>query len=155
HLTGGRAGFNLVTAHNDRTAQNFGLERHYEHDLRYEMADEWLDAVNRLWESWEPGAIVADPATGVFADHSKVHPIDFAGRYYKSRGPMNAPRGPQRRPVICQAGGSPAGISFAAKHADTIVARARGIEGARTHRNEVLARIEEHGRDPSRCKIMF
>jgi FMN-dependent oxidoreductase (nitrilotriacetate monooxygenase family) len=155
HLTRGRAGLNLVTAHNDRTAQNFGLERHYEHDLRYEMADEWIDVVSRLWESWDPDAILADQATGMFADHRKVHEIDFAGRYYKSRGPMNAPPGPQRRPVICQAGGSPAGIAFAARHADTIVARARGIEGARAYRNEVLARMKEYGRDPNHCKIMF
>lgn len=155
HLTRGRAGFNLVTAHNDRTAQNFGLDRHYEHDLRYEMADEWIDVVSRLWESWQPDAIVANHSTGIFADHRKVHPIDFTGRYYKSRGPLNAPPGPQRRPIICQAGGSPAGIAFAAKHADTIVARARGIEGARAYREEVLARMKELGRDPKSCKILF
>src|SRR5580704_4559326 len=74
HLTRGRVGLNLVTAHNDRTAQNFGLERHYEHDLRYEMADEWMEVVNRLWDSWEPDAVVADPAAGIFADHRKVRP---------------------------------------------------------------------------------
>jgi FMN-dependent oxidoreductase (nitrilotriacetate monooxygenase family) len=155
HLTGGRVGLNLVTAHNDRTAQNFGLDRHYEHDLRYEMADEWIEVVNRLWASWEPGAVVADPETGAFADNRKVHPIEFEGRYYRSRGPLNAPAGPQRRPVICQAGGSPAGIAFAAKHADTIVARARGIDGAKAYRSEVIARMAEHGRDPKRCKGMF
>ena len=146
HLTGGRVGLNLVTAHNDRTAQNFGLDRHYEHDLRYEMADEWIEVVNRLWESWEPGAVVADPETGAFADNLKVHPIEFEGRYYRSRGPLNAPAGPQGRPVICQAGGSPAGIAFAAKHADTIVARARGIDGAKAYRSEVIARMAECGR---------
>ena len=155
HLTRGRVGLNLVTAHNDRTAQNFGLERHYEHDLRYEMADEWLDVVNRLWESWEPDAIVADPATEFFADHRKVHPIDFEGRFYRSRGPLNAPPGPQRRPVICQAGGSPAGIAFAAKHADTIVARARGIAGAKAYRADATARMADLGRHPHSCKIMF
>jgi alkanesulfonate monooxygenase SsuD/methylene tetrahydromethanopterin reductase-like flavin-dependent oxidoreductase (luciferase family) len=67
HLTHGRVGLNVVTAHNDRSAQNYGLERHYEHDLRYVMADEWMEVVNRLWESWEPDAIVANPETGVFA----------------------------------------------------------------------------------------
>ena len=87
-----------------------------------------------------------------FADHRSN---DFAGRYYKSRGPLNAPPGLQRRPVICQAGGSPAGIAFAAKHADTIVARARGIEGARAYRGEVLARMKKLGRDPRSCKILF
>ena len=155
HLTRGRAGLNLVTAHNDRTAQNFGLERHHEHDLRYEMADEWMDVVNRLWASWEPDAIAADSQSGLFADHRKVHPIDFAGEYYRSRGPLNVPPGPQRRPVICQAGGSPAGRAFAAKHADTIVARARGIAGAKAYRGDVVARMASHGRKPQDCKVMF
>jgi len=107
HLTHGRVGLNVVTAHNDRSAQNFGLDRHYEHDLRYEMADEWMEVVNRLWASWEPDAIVANLETGVFADHIKIHPIHFEGHFYKSRGPLNTAPGPQRRPVICQAGGSP------------------------------------------------
>ena len=94
--------------------------QHDEHDLRYEMADEWLAVASRLWESWESGAIVADPPTGVFADHTKIHPINVEGRFYKSRGPLNTAPGPQRRAVICQAGGSPAGRAFAAKHANTI-----------------------------------
>jgi alkanesulfonate monooxygenase SsuD/methylene tetrahydromethanopterin reductase-like flavin-dependent oxidoreductase (luciferase family) len=94
HLTHGRVGLNIVTAHNDRAAQNFGLERHYEHDLRYEMADEWMQVINALWTSWEPDAIVADPETGVFADHTKIHPINFEGRFYKSRGPLNTAPGP-------------------------------------------------------------
>lgn len=155
HLTKGRVGLNLVTAHNDRTAQNFGLEQHYEHDLRYEIADEWVRVVDQLWRSWEPGAVVADPETGIYADHTKVHPIDFEGKYFKSRGPLNMPPGPQGRPVICQAGISPAGREFAAKHADTIVARARGVEAARRYRDDVRARMVSHGRDPDRCKVMF
>ena len=68
HLTKGRVGLNLVTAHNDRTAQNFGLDRHYEHDLRYEIADEWIRVVDALWRSWEPGAVVDDPEAGGYAD---------------------------------------------------------------------------------------
>jgi alkanesulfonate monooxygenase SsuD/methylene tetrahydromethanopterin reductase-like flavin-dependent oxidoreductase (luciferase family) len=107
HLTRGRVGLNIVTAHNDRSAQNFGLDRHYEHDLRYEMADEWMEVVNRLWDSWEPDAIVANPETGVFADYTKIHPINFEGRFYKCRGPLNTAPGPQRRPVICQLAGRP------------------------------------------------
>jgi alkanesulfonate monooxygenase SsuD/methylene tetrahydromethanopterin reductase-like flavin-dependent oxidoreductase (luciferase family) len=155
HLTGGRVGLNLVTAHNDRTAQNFGLDRHYEHDLRYEMADEWMEVVNRLWESWKPGAIVADPETGMFADHTKVHPIEFEGRFYKCRGPLNTAPGPQRRPVICQAGGSPAGRAFAAKHAETIIAKARAIAAAKRYRDDIHARMTTHGRQPAQCKILF
>jgi FMN-dependent oxidoreductase (nitrilotriacetate monooxygenase family) len=155
HLTHGRVGFNVVTAHNDRSAQNYGLERHYEHDLRYEMADEWMDVVNRLWASWEPDAIVADPETGVLADHTKVHPIHFEGRFYKSRGPLNTAPGPQRRPVICQAGGSPAGRAFAAKHADLIIAKARTVAAAKSYRQDISRLMVLHGREPSACKVMF
>ncbi len=155
HLTHGRVGLNLVTAHNDRSAQNYGLDRHYEHDMRYEMADEWMEIVDRLWASWEPGAIVADPDTGIFADHAKIHPIDFEGRFYKSRGPLNTAPGPQRRPVICQAGGSPAGRAFAAKHADTIVAKSRDISAAKRYRDDIRVRMTPHGRNPDDCKVMF
>ena len=155
HLTHGRLGLNIVTAHNDRSAQNFGLDRHYEHDLRYEMADEWMEVVNRLWTSWEPGAIVADPETGVFADASKIHPIDFEGRFYKCRGPLNTAPGPQGRPVISQAGGSPSGRAFAAKHADLIIAKERTIASARKYRSDISRLAPDHGRAPSDVKVMF
>jgi FMN-dependent oxidoreductase (nitrilotriacetate monooxygenase family) len=154
-LTDGRVGFNVVTAHNDLSAQNFGLEKHYEHDLRYEMADEWLEIVNRLWTSWEPDAVVADPETGVFADYTKIHPINYAGRFYKSRGPLNTAPGPQRRPVICQAGGSPAGRAFAAKHADLIIAKERSVAGAKEYRQDISRLMAPHGRRPSDCKVLF
>ena len=155
HLTHGRVGLNIVTAHNDRAAQNFGLDKHYEHDLRYEMADEWMEVVTRLWNSWEPGAVVADPETGVFADHTKINPIHFEGRFYKSRGPLNTAPGPQRRPVIAQAGGSPAGISFAAKHADTVIAKVRGIAAAKSFRARMTEQMLRHGRNPSDLKVLF
>jgi FMN-dependent oxidoreductase (nitrilotriacetate monooxygenase family) len=155
HLTQGRVGLNLVTAHNDRTAQNFGLERHHEHDLRYEIADEWIQVVDKLWQSWEPDAVVADPESGMYADFRKVHPIDFAGKYFKSRGPLNMPPGPQRRPVICQAGLSPAGRAFAAKYSDTIVAVARGVAAAKRYRDDVRNRMVGPGRNPDDCKVLF
>jgi FMN-dependent oxidoreductase (nitrilotriacetate monooxygenase family) len=155
HLTKGRVGLNLVTAHNDRTAQNFGLERHHEHDQRYEIADEWIQVVDKLWQSWEPDAVVADPESGMYADFRKVHPINFTGKYFKSRGPLNMPPGPQRRPVICQAGLSPAGREFASKYSDTIVAVARGVEQAKHYRDDVRARMVGHGRNPDDCKVMF
>ena len=155
HLTQGRVGLNIVTAHNDRAAQNFGLDRHYEHDLRYEMADEWMQVVNQLWTSWQPGAILADQQTGVFADHTKIHPIHFDGRFYKCRGPLNTAPGPQGRPVICQAGGSPAGIAFAAKHADTVIAKVRGAAAARSFRQRMTEQMALIGRPPDACKVLF
>src|ERR1700730_546445 len=83
HLSRGRSGINLVTAHNDRAAQNFGLDRHYEHDTRYAMASEWIEVVDKLWRSWEPGAIRADVDAGVYADASKVHEINPQGEIYR------------------------------------------------------------------------
>jgi FMN-dependent oxidoreductase (nitrilotriacetate monooxygenase family) len=155
HLTHGRVGLNIVTAHNDRAAQNFGLDQHYEHDLRYEMADEWMQVVNGLWTSWEPGAVVANPETGMFADHTKVHPIHFEGRFYKCRGPLNTAPGPQGRPVICQAGGSSAGIAFAAKHADTVIAKVRGVAAAKSFRQRMTDLMPPLGRKPTDCKVLF
>ena len=155
HLLGGRFGINLVTAHNDRAAQNFGLEQHYEHDLRYEMAAEWIDVAGKLWTSWQPGAIRADRAAGIFADPAKVHPIDHAGTHYRCRGPLNLPPGPQGRPVICQAGGSPAGRSFAACHADTVIALVRDVPAAKAYRADITERLAAAGRPPDACKVMF
>jgi FMN-dependent oxidoreductase (nitrilotriacetate monooxygenase family) len=155
HITRGRAGINLVTAHNDRAAQNFGLDRHFEHDKRYAMADEWMEVVDKLWGSWEPGAILADTEAGIYADAAKVHAIDHEGEFYRCRGPLNLPPGPQGRPVVCQAGGSPAGRSFAAKHADTVIALVRTVAQAKAYKDDMAKKLVEHGRAPDACKVMF
>ena len=155
HLTEGRVGLNIVTAHNDRAAQNFGLDQHHEHDLRYEMADEWMDVAYKLWGSWDADAIRDDPEQGTFADFTKIHPIDHVGRFHKVRGPLNTCAGPQGRPVICQAGGSPAGRSFAARHADTILARFRSIDAAREFRSDIHRLALAHGRRPTDIKILY
>jgi FMN-dependent oxidoreductase (nitrilotriacetate monooxygenase family) len=155
HVTEGRVGLNLVTASGHRAAHNYGLPQHIEHDLRYRMADEWMQVVSQLWESWEPDAVVADTETGIYADYTKVHPIHFEGEFFKVRGPLNTIPGPQRRPVICQAGGSPAGRNLAAKHADTIIASANGVPAMAAFKQDINARMRAHGRDPSSCKTMF
>jgi FMN-dependent oxidoreductase (nitrilotriacetate monooxygenase family) len=155
HLARGRMGWNIVTSAEDRAAQNFGLDQLFEHDLRYEMANEYLDLVCQLWDSWEPDAVVKDRERGVYADFEKVHRIDFEGRFYKSRGPLNTVRPPQGRPVLCQAGASPPGRDFAAKYADTIVAPGSTIEQMKEYRADIRARIEAHGRKPDDCKVLF
>jgi FMN-dependent oxidoreductase (nitrilotriacetate monooxygenase family) len=154
-VSSGRAGWNMVTGSSDFAAKNFGMDKLPEHDLRYDMADEYMDLVNQLWDSWEPGAIVADRDTGMLVDHTKVHQIDFRGRYYASRGPLNSGPAPQGRPVIAQAGGSPRGRQFASKHADTIVASIKGLDRMREYRDDVRARMVGHGRDPEACKVLF
>ncbi|MBB2200087.1 NtaA/DmoA family FMN-dependent monooxygenase [Gluconacetobacter tumulisoli] len=154
-ISGGRAGWNMVTGSSDYAAQNFGMDHLPEHDHRYEMAAEYIDVVTRLWDSWEPGAIVADRKTGVLIDPEKVHTIDFKGEYYASRGPLNSGPCPQGRPVIAQAGGSAKGRAIAARHADTIVAHPKGIEAMKEYRNDVRAQMRAAGRNPDGCKILF
>jgi FMN-dependent oxidoreductase (nitrilotriacetate monooxygenase family) len=151
----GRIGWNAVTGSSDFAAMNYGLPGLAEHDSRYDMADEYMAAVRALWDSWEPGAIVADRARGVFIDPEKVHHVNFEGRWYKSRGPLNSGPCPQGQPVIAQAGGSPRGRAFAAKHADTIVAHAKGIGGMKSYRDDVRRHMVAQGRDPDSCKVLF
>jgi FMN-dependent oxidoreductase (nitrilotriacetate monooxygenase family) len=155
HLSSGRAGGNLVTSSSHRTAENFGFPQHFDHDMRYEMATEWMELVGKLCESWDPGAVTMDLETGTFADHTKIHDIDFEGKFFKSRGPLNTPPGPQRTPVICQAGGSHAGREFAAQKADTIIAVPLGIEAMKAYRDDISARMQTYGRKPSDCKVLY
>jgi FMN-dependent oxidoreductase (nitrilotriacetate monooxygenase family) len=154
-VSAGRAGWNVVTGSSDYAAMNFGLPGMPAHDLRYDMADEYLEVVGRLWGSWEPGAVVADEETGVLVDPAKVHAVNFTGRWYKTRGPLNSGPCVQERPVIAQAGGSPRGRAFAARHADTIVAHPKGVAAMKAYRDDVRARMAALGRDPDACKVLF
>jgi FMN-dependent oxidoreductase (nitrilotriacetate monooxygenase family) len=154
-VSNGRAGWNMVTGSSDFSGQNFGLDQLPEHDTRYDMAAEYIDVVTRLWDSWEPGAIVADRKSGVLIDPEKVHAIDHVGQYYSSRGPLNSGPAPQGRPVIAQAGGSPKGRSIAARYADTIVAHPKGVDGMKDYRRDVRNQMRAFGRDPDTCKVLF
>ena len=155
HLSAGRVGVNLVTASSDRAAQNYGLEKHFDHDKRYEMAHEWTDLVTKLWDSWEPDAVVLDAERGIFADHTKVHRVDFKGHYYSARGPLQTIASPQGRPVICQAGGSEVGKDFAARWADTIVSAVRGAGKMKAARTDMSERLRRFGRDPASAKMLY
>jgi FMN-dependent oxidoreductase (nitrilotriacetate monooxygenase family) len=154
-ISGGRIGWNAVTGSSNFAAMNFGLPGMREHDLRYDMADDYMEVCRRLWASWEPDAIIADPRTGVLVDHTKVHAVNFEGRYFKTRGPLNSGPCPQGQPVIAQAGGSPRGRQFASRYADTIVAHTKGIAAMKAYRDDVRARMVAHGRDPVTCKVLF
>jgi long-chain alkane monooxygenase len=155
HLSGGRFGWNIVTSSEDRAAQNYGLTGLPEHDERYDRADEFVEVVERLWGSWEPDAMLLDRVTGRYVDHTKVAPIDFEGRWFTCRGPLNTMPMPQGRPVYCQAGASTRGREFAAAHAETIIVSVPGIEAMKAYRDDVRARMEKLGRDPDSCKLMF
>jgi FMN-dependent oxidoreductase (nitrilotriacetate monooxygenase family) len=157
HLTDGRVGWNIVTGSNDGGAQNYGLDKHYPHDERYDRADEVTEIVTQLWDSWEPDAVVLDRENAIFADGDKVHAINYKGRYFSCRGPLSAPRSPQGRPVLCQAGGSPRGQIFAARWADTIIATATAtsVEAMKTLRDTVRRNAVTAGRDPGKIKVLF
>jgi FMN-dependent oxidoreductase (nitrilotriacetate monooxygenase family) len=155
HLTEGRAGINVVTSVTHRVAQQFGYDQHLDHAERYAMAEEWMDAVSQLWESWEPDAVVLDMDGPRYADHTKVHPINFEGKYFKVRGPLNTIPGPQRRPVVAQAGNSTPGRELAARHADTMLALANNPAEMRALRRDMDERLIKHGRKPQDLKILF
>jgi len=155
HIAGGRFGWNIVTSGEDSAAQNFGMDALPPREARYEMAEEYVDLVCRLFDSWEPDAVVLDRERGIYADYRKVHPIDFEGRFFKCRGPLNTVRSPQGRPAFVQAGGSPRGRAFAAKHADSIIATANQIGGMRQYRDEVRAHAAKVGRNSDGIKVLY
>lgn len=151
----GRAGWNMVTGSSDFVAMNFGHDRLPEHDTRYDMADEYIDIVKKLWDSWPLEAMIANRETGILCDPTQVHAIDYEGQYYKCRGPLNSGPLPQGHAVIAQAGGSPRGKRFAAQHADTVVAHVKGADQMRRYRQDVSNTMREFGRDPKSCKVLF
>ena len=155
HLTGGRSGINVVTSVTHRVAQNFGYDQHLAHAERYAMADEWMQVVSALWESWDPDAVVLDYDEPRYADYTKVHPINFEGKYFKCRGPLNTIPGPQRRPVVAQAGNSTPGRELAAKHADVILALCKNPDEMKALRQDFDQRLVNHGRKPDDLKILF
>lgn len=155
HICGGRFGWNIVTTGEDTAAQNFGMDKLPEREDRYAMADEYVELVTQLFGSWDRDAVVMDRERGVYADHTKVRPIHFEGKYFKCRGPLNTVPSPQGKPVFVQAGGSPRGRGFAARVADSIIATANGTEGMKAYRDDVRARAAAMGRDPDSIKVLF
>src|SRR6185369_3519275 len=155
HIAGGRFGWNIVTSGEDMAAQNFGMDKLPPRAQRYDMADEYVDLVCKLFDSWDADAVVMDRKTGTYADFRKVRPIHFEGKYFKVRGPLNTVRSPQGKPVFVQAGGSPRGRAFAAKHADSIIATANGIEGMKQYRDDVRRHAVSFGRNPDDIKVLF
>lgn len=153
HLSGGRGAWNVVTSINDSEAQNYGVDAILGHDARYDRADEFLEVVTGLWDTWEDDAIIADRAAGIFADPDKVHELRHKGEYFSSRGPLTVPRTPQGRPVLLQAGSSGRGREFASRWADLIFTGDPGIEIARNHYADQKARVGDAGRDPDQVKI--
>jgi len=156
HLTKGRIGWNVVTSYLESAAVNLGLTTQIAHDDRYEIAEEFLDVEYKLWEaSWEDDAVVRDRERGVYTDPTKVHPIGHDGPLYKVPGIHLAEPSPQRTPVIFQAGASPRGREFAARHGEAIFINALKPELTRPITDDIRDRAERQGRPRDSVKILI
>lgn len=154
HFADGRLGWNVVTSGSDLAAQNYGLDKQIDHDLRYDRADEWVSVIRALWRSWEPDAIVEDTARGVFADFTKVNPINHRGEFFQVRGPLNtAPL--SEEPVMVQAGASGRGKAFAGKNSDVVIALSTTPERNREFRDSVRQVAAAEGRNPDHIRVLF
>lgn len=153
HLSAGRAGWNLVTSANSNEALNFGRS-HPQHDKRYERAQEFVDIVTGLWDSWEDDAFVRDKVTGYQFDPSKLHVLNHIGKEFNVRGPLNIARPPQGYPIRVQAGSSEAGQDLAARTADVVFTVQQTLEGAREFYRSIKARLPTYGRGPADLLVM-
>jgi FMN-dependent oxidoreductase (nitrilotriacetate monooxygenase family) len=155
HLSGGRAAWNVVTSTNSAAALNFSREQHYEHDLRYEIATEFVDVVRGLWDCWDDDAVVADRNSGTFLDRSKVRPLNHKRRFFSVKGPVNIQRCPQGHPIIIQAGGSPPGQELSARSADLVFSVVNGDPAsAKSAYDSLKQRVVRHGRAPEDLAIL-
>lgn len=153
HVSGGRAGWNIVTSAGADEAANFGLDRP-NHAQRYARADEFLEVAKSLWDSWESEAVVADKASGRYADPDRLHTIGHDGAFFKVAGPLNVERPPQGYPVLVQAGSSEDGKNFAARHAEAIFTAHQTYERAADFYGDIKARTAAAGRDPDGVLVL-
>jgi alkanesulfonate monooxygenase len=148
HISGGRAGWNIVTTSNPDAALNFGLDDHMEHDERYRRAREFYDVVTGLWDSFAEDAFIRDVEAGLYFSPDRMHVLDHKGEFLKVRGPLNIARPIQGWPVIVQAGASEAGRQFAAETAEVIFSGAGALAEAQRFRADVRGRAKKAGRSP-------
>lgn len=154
HISGGRAGWNIVTTSNPDAALNFGLDDHMEHGERYRRAREFYDVVTGLWDSWADDAFVRDVENGIYLDPAKMHVLGHKGPYLSVRGPLNIARPIQGWPVIVQAGASDAGRQLAAETAEAVFTAQSGLAAGREFYADVKGRMQKAGRNPEHMKIL-
>jgi len=154
HISGGRAGWNLVTTSNPDAALNFGLTEHLGHGERYRRAREFCDVVTGLWDSWADDAFIRDVETGTYFDPERLQVLDHKGEFFSVRGPLNIARPVQGWPVIVQAGASEAGRQLAAETAEVIFASGNNLADAQRFYTDVKARMKVLGRSPEHMKIL-
>ncbi|MBO1002765.1 LLM class flavin-dependent oxidoreductase [Pseudogracilibacillus auburnensis] len=155
HISGGRSGWNVVTTADatGETALNFSREKHWEHDHRYERAEEFVDIVKSLWDSWEDDAFLYHKEAGTFYDKNKVHEVNFKGEYFSVKGPLNIARSKQGQPVIIQAGASVPGQRLAARTGEVIFTHWDDIETSKKHYKKLKAQLKDFNRSEDELLI--
>lgn len=154
HLSRGRAGWNIVTSTMENEAHNYGLQAHMGHAERYARADEFVDVVRKLWDSWQDGAVLADKTSGVYTDPSRISAVDHRGSHFRVAGPLTVPRPPQGHPVLVQAGASATGQRFAAANAEVIFTSHPTLGTAKAFRAAMHEQVAAIGRSPAGLKVM-
>jgi len=154
HISGGRAGWNVVTSFDSQVSKNFGLDEHLDYGTRYDRALEFVDVARGLWDSYEDGAFPADVESGVFLDRSKLHALNHEGRHLRVAGPLNISRSPQGQPVIFQSGMSEEGRDLGAQTAEGIFSHAGSLEEAQEYYADVKKRAAKLGRNPDEIVIL-
>lgn len=154
HLTKGRVGWNIVTSYLESGSKNLGLKTQVNHDNRYDIADEYLEVLYKLWEgSWEEGSVLRNRESGIFADHKKVHPIQHEGKYFTVPGIHICEPSPQRTPVLYQAGASSRGQKFASQNAECVFIAAPSKIATKKVVQGIRQKLAQEGRDPYSVKI--
>jgi N-acetyl-S-(2-succino)cysteine monooxygenase len=153
-ISGGRAGWNVVTSSNQSEAFNFGRDAHYEHDARYERAEEFTDVVRGLWYSWDDDAFVRDRQAGIYYDPAKLRELNHKGAHFSVKGPLNVARSPQGHPVLFQAGSSEVGRELAARTAEAVFTPQTVLTDAQTFYADLKGRMGKYGRDRAHLKVM-
>jgi N-acetyl-S-(2-succino)cysteine monooxygenase len=154
HISHGRAGWNIVTSATAEAAANFGHDEQPPHRVRYERAEDFVQAATKLWDSWDDDALVADKEAGVFARGDGIHPVDHRGPYFRVAGPLNVPRSPQGRPLLVQAGSSSDGRAFAARWAEAVFTAQRSLASGQEFYADVKRLAVAAGRRPQDVRIL-
>ena len=154
HISGGRAGWNIVTSWSDAEARNFNRDQHLGYAERYERAAEFVEVVKGLWDSWEADAFPHDKESGIFFDPAKLHALDHVGKHFKVRGPLSVRRTPQGHPVLVQAGASEQGLNIAAAHADLVYSAPHDIATAQSYYADLKGRLAAHGRSAADLLVL-
>ena len=156
HLTSGRVGWNIVTSYSEAAARNLGKVQQLTPLERYDMADEYMDVVYKLWEgSFEEDAVIRDAESATYVDPAKVHPINHSGTHFNVPGFHLCEPSPQRTPVLFQAGSSSRGMEFGGKHAEAVFIQSTSVEGAKRTVAKVRQSVADAGRDPRDVKVVI